>query len=110
MPNLTKNQEWGFFGTLKTYGFSDRKCHTVFNTVAKHIAKATDTTEEEAAWFLDGRPGRHLVDDMSFFGLDEKSSIKTILDAFTCSWVKWLKTDWARQLKEAIHDRQTKNI
>lgn len=59
----TKNEPWGFYGTLATRGV-DRVAER-FDDAARALMARFDLSETEARDFLDAPIGRHMADDLS---------------------------------------------
>lgn len=64
--SLSKNHQWGFFGSLKmNYGVSDLQASKLFQFAVTSLVTFNDAPEEIAAMFLDSTYGRHFADTLS---------------------------------------------
>lgn len=60
------NLEWGFYGTIsrKEFTTTEADYESAFHRAALAVQDNTGLDETQAVTFLDGRPGRHLADDI----------------------------------------------
>ena len=58
----TRNEAWGFFGTMQTAGADPMQA---WNAASAMIAAATEASAEGVRDFLDSRYGRHFADDVA---------------------------------------------
>lgn len=73
----SSNQDWGFFGTMRTnYDLRVSEVAVLFDFTARLMAKHLDTTHALAKTDLDDRWGRHFADFQSFHGGDVGLSIE----------------------------------
>ena len=62
----TRNEAWGFFGTMQTASERRRRRCKSWNIAASAmIAAETDASPEGVRDFLDSRQGRHFADDVA---------------------------------------------
>ena len=58
----SRNEAWGFFGTMQTAGADPMQA---WNAASAMIAAETDASPEGVRDFLDSRYGRHFADDVA---------------------------------------------
>ena len=78
----SKNQEWGFWGTINHHGDAAIAWPIAINT----ISDATQLPAETVAIFLDSRHGRHFADDVA----NELATGKVIADAIEAATARWM--------------------
>lgn len=91
---LDKDPTWGFLGTMKSnYGVSDKEAEKLYFAMLDNVRKVSKASGSDIEQFLDSKWGRHLADELSFFGAksgaDFDDLIKSIQD-----WAKSPKTKW----------------
>lgn len=78
----SRNQEWGFYGTIAHHGDPEIAWPIAINT----ISDATQLPPETVATFLDSRHGRHFADDVA----NELATGKVIADAIEAVATRWM--------------------
>lgn len=78
----TKNEEWGFFGTMKEHA------NAAWPLAMTAISDATGLPLESVRSFLDSSHGRHFADDVQ----NELYDVNAMMDAIrvvTARWMGW---------------------
>lgn len=71
----TTNEQWGFYGTMKSnYGISDKTSEELFDLAARTLASKLKVTTSAAQAYLDAKDGRHLADSLSLHGAKNRAS------------------------------------
>lgn len=72
------NEEWGFFGTVRTQGHGERSPE-LYDAMASWLIDHCGLTEAQAIEALDGKPGRHLADAIGerYMGADPDAPVST---------------------------------
>jgi len=78
----SRNQEWGFYGTIAHHGDPEIAWPIAINT----ISDATQLPPETVATFLDSQHGRHIADDVA----NELATGKVIADAIEAAATRWM--------------------
>ena len=79
IAEATKNKKWGFYGTLRdNFKLEASLVGKLFDSAADKIAQLPGATRKLADEYLDSVYGRHLADNMSFFGAKKGSDIGEI--------------------------------
>lgn len=79
----TKNEGYGFYGTMSLDGCAD----AAWDTAMKAIGKDTGASPEAVRAFLDSRWGRHFADDVHCF-LSE-IPLEQAVEAAIVRWNSW---------------------
>ena len=80
----SRNQEWGFYGTINHHGDPEIAWPIAINT----ISDATQLPAEAVAIFLDSRHGRHFADEVSNH-LAAGTALAAAINAATTTWMGW---------------------
>lgn len=75
----TQNTQWGFYGTVKQYGLSDKMAAELFSIIADRLHLQYGVSLNQARDYLDATHGRHLADALSFYGAKQGSSKKVMV-------------------------------
>ena len=78
----TRNEGWGFWGTMNEHASA------AWPLAMTAISDATGQPLESVGTFLDSRFGRHFADEVHN-GLFDGKSIKDAIDAVTTKWMGW---------------------
>ncbi|KWO64945.1 hypothetical protein, partial [Burkholderia territorii] len=78
----TRNEGWGFFGTMKQYAAA------AWPIAIQSIAEATGERPDAVRAFLDAAPGRHFADEVLDW-LDDNDSLAAAIEAVTRRWMNW---------------------
>ncbi|KVH51191.1 hypothetical protein [Burkholderia diffusa] len=78
----TRNEGWGFFGTMGQYAT------VAWPLAIQSIADATGEPPDAVRAFLDAVPGRHFADEV-LDRLYVGDSLATAIDAVTQRWMGW---------------------
>ena len=78
----SRNQEWGFYGTINHHGVPEIAWPIAINV----INDATTLPPDAVAAFLDSRHGRHFADDIS----NELAAGKPLADAIEAATTRWM--------------------
>ena len=81
----TRNDAWGFFGTMQTAGADQMQA---WNAASAMIAAATDASPEGVRDFLDSRHGRHFADDVAG-QLSKGLGLEEAIEAAVARWMGW---------------------
>lgn len=81
----TRNEAWGFFGTITTMGHDARQAWEIASTL---IAAATDASPEGVRDFLDSRHGRHFADEVAN-ALHEGRGLEAAIEHAVARWQGW---------------------
>jgi hypothetical protein len=83
----TRNEAWGFFGTLQLGGADPMQSWNAANAM---IAAETDASPEGVRDFLDSRHGRHFADDVLSALADlEPHRLDEAIEAAVVRWQGW---------------------
>ena len=82
MEHTTKNESWGFYGTMQ------EQAEAAWPVAMAAISNSTGEGGESVRAFLDSRHGRHFADDVLNFLLDGKS-LEQAVAAAVQRWMKW---------------------
>jgi hypothetical protein len=81
----TRNEAWGFFGTMQTAGADPMQA---WNAASAMIAAATDASPEGVRDFLYSRHGRHFADDVA--GQRSKGpGLEEAIEGAVARWMGW---------------------
>jgi len=80
----TKNQAWGFFGTMRHHADSQDAWHIAMDLITTKVGCAETATRT----FLDSRYGRHFADEVAN-GLARDLPLKASIGAAVELWSKW---------------------
>ncbi|WP_201786975.1 hypothetical protein [Acidihalobacter prosperus] len=86
----TKNESWGFWGTLKEHAA------TAWPIALTAISDATAQPLESVRAFLDSRHGRHFADDVQ----NELYEGKNLADAINATTQRWMGWTIGRQISK----------
>ncbi len=78
----SKNNSWGYYGTINHHGDAAIAWPIAINT----ISDATQIPAETVSIFLDSRHGRHFADDVA----NELATGKVIADAIEAATARWM--------------------
>jgi hypothetical protein len=81
----TRNEAWGFFGTMQTVGADPMQA---WNAACAMIAAETDASPEGVRDFLDSRYGRHFADAVAG-GLGKGLGLEEAIEASVAHWQGW---------------------
>jgi hypothetical protein len=81
----TRNQPWGFFGTIEMTGADPIPA---WNAASALIGAATNATPEAVRDFLDNRHGRHFADDVAS-ELAVSGKLEDAVAAAIARWQGW---------------------
>ena len=81
----TRNQPWGFFGTVEMTGADPIPA---WNAASAMIGAATNATPEAVRDFLDSRHGRHFADDVAS-NLATSGNPEAAIAAAIARWQGW---------------------
>lgn len=81
----TRNEAWGFFGTLSQ---ADIDAHEGWTAASAMIACATHASPEGVRDFLDSRHGRHFADEVVGLALGG-AGLAEAIDAAIDRWMGW---------------------
>ena len=81
----TRNEAWGYFGTMQIAGADSMQSWTAASTI---IAADTEASAEAVRDFLDSRHGRHFADDVAG-ELWKGETLKEAIDAAITRWMGW---------------------
>jgi hypothetical protein len=81
----TRNEAWGFFGTLAQAGADAQQGWTAASAM---IACATDAAPEGVRAFLDSRHGRHFADEVVGLTLSG-AGLEAAIEATIDRWMGW---------------------
>ena len=85
----TRNEPWGFWGTIDRIETSPAVEPTeAWAIAARRIAEATEALPEGVRDFLDSRHGRHFADDVAG-ELWKGETLKESIDAAITRWMGW---------------------
>jgi hypothetical protein len=83
----TRNEAWGFFGTIQRSGADPMQS---WNSASAMIAAETDASPEGVRDFLDSRHGRHFADDVLSALADlEPHRLEEAIEAAVFRWQGW---------------------
>ena len=83
----TRNEPWGFFGTMQTAGADPMQAWTAASAM---IAAETEASAEGVRDFLDSRYGRHFADDvMSELAKAGPERLEEAIEAAIARWQGW---------------------
>jgi hypothetical protein len=83
----TRNEAWGFFGTMQRAGADPMQSWNAANAM---IAAETDASPEGVRDFLDFRHGRHFADDVLSALADlEPHRLEEAIEAAVVRWQGW---------------------
>ena len=83
----TRNEPWGFFGTMQTAGADPMQAWTAASAM---IAAETEASAEGVRDFLDSRYGRHFADDvMSELAKAGPGKLEEAIEAAIARWQGW---------------------
>ena len=80
----SRNQEWGFYGTIAHHGDPEIAWPIAINT----ISDATTLPPDAVAAFLDSRHGRHFADEVSNH-LAAGTALAAAINAAATTWMAW---------------------
>lgn len=78
----TRNEAWGFWGTMEEHA------KDAWPLATRAIAEATGQPIDSIRPFLDSRYGRHFADEVHN-GLARGLNLKEAIDAATTRWMGW---------------------
>lgn len=78
----TRNEGWGFFGTL------NERAEAAWPLAMSAVANATGESLETVRVFLDSGFGRHFADDV-LNAVDEGATLVGAIEAATRKWMGW---------------------
>ena len=81
----TRNEAWGFFGTMSQDRVDAQRAWEIASTL---IAAATDASPEGVRDFLDSRHGRHFADEVSN-ALHEGRALDAAIEHAVARWQGW---------------------
>jgi hypothetical protein len=84
----TRNEEWGFFGTIGRGENAAADPTEVWEIAFRKIAETTGAAPEGVRDFLDSRHGRHFADDVAN-GLWRGEALEPAIDAAIARWMGW---------------------
>jgi hypothetical protein len=87
-PLPTRNEDWGFFGTITMLEDSRADAGEAWPLAFRAIADATKAEPEAVRAFLDSRHGRHFADEVAN-GLARNLGLAEAIDAATARWMGW---------------------
>jgi hypothetical protein len=83
----TRNEPWGFFGTMQTAGADPMQAWTAASAM---IAAETEASAEGVRDFLDSRYGRHFADDvMRKLAKAGPGKLEEAIEAAIARWQGW---------------------
>ena len=82
----TRNETWGFYGTISTAGFEADVC---WKAASLKIAEATGANPEGVRDFLDSRYGRHFADMVIGTTLPATGTMDAAIDAAIRRHQEW---------------------
>jgi hypothetical protein len=83
----TRNEAWGFFGTMQLGGADPMQS---WNAASAIIAAETDASAEAVRDFLDSRHGRHFADDVLSALTDlSHHRLEEAIEAAIARWQAW---------------------
>ena len=83
----TRNETWGFFGTML---MADADPMQAWNAASAVIVSATDASPEGVRDFLDSRHGRHFADDVaSELAKAGPDKLEEAIEAAIARWQGW---------------------
>ena len=82
----TRNEAWGFWGTIRTAGF---EAHACWQATSLKLAGATGASPEGVRDFLDSRYGRHFADMVIGMTLPATGTMETAIDAAISRHQAW---------------------
>jgi hypothetical protein len=83
----TRNEAWGFFGTMQLAGADPMQS---WNAASAMIAAETDASAEGVRDFLDSRHGRHFADDvLSELASTGAEHLEEAIEAAVARWQGW---------------------
>ena len=80
----TRNEAWGFFGTMQ-HRPAPTRCRA-WNAASAMIAAETDASPEGVRDFLDSRHGRHFADDVASELCEGRARSKEAIEAAVARW------------------------
>jgi len=82
----TRNEAWGFWGTMQLSANEDTAA--AWAIASEAIARATVSSPEGVRDFLDSRHGRHFADDVAS-GISRGLALQEAIDAAITRWMGW---------------------
>ena len=81
----TRNEDWGFFGTMASLDADAPQAWTIASTL---VAAATGASPAGVRDFLDSRHGRHFADDVGN-GLLDGCDLHAAIERAVARWQGW---------------------
>lgn len=82
MTTATRNEFWGFWGTM------GEQANVAWPIALTKVSEATGEDEESARAFLDSRHGRHFADTV-LNAMHTGEALHQAIDTAVAQWMKW---------------------